>query len=87
MSQLTHPNILPLIGASLSNRCYALMMEFMPNGSLYSYLRDPSNLYPKYFITYSALKIAQGMEYMHELNYIHRNLKSQNLLLSREFRH
>ena len=85
MNKLQHPNILRLVGASLSNRCYALMMEFMPNGSLYTYLRDPTNLYPKHFTTYSAQKIAEGMKYMHELNYMQRDLKSQNLLLSENF--
>ena len=85
MNELQHPNILRLVGASLSNHCYALMMEFMPNGSLYSFLRDPTNLFPKHFTVYSAQKIAEGMKYMHERNYIQRDLKSHNLLLSENF--
>ncbi|TYZ62129.1 hypothetical protein PybrP1_005064 [[Pythium] brassicae (nom. inval.)] len=46
MGALKHRNVLKLLGASLTPSCYVLMMEYMPNGSLYEYLRDAANFFP-----------------------------------------
>ncbi|RHZ27439.1 hypothetical protein DYB31_012890, partial [Aphanomyces astaci] len=34
MSRLDHPNVLQLIGASLTSSCYVLIMEYMANGTI-----------------------------------------------------
>ena len=42
---LTHPNILPLLGVSVSidPRCFCILTEWMPNGNVVQYTRS----YPK----------------------------------------
>lgn len=82
MSSLKHPNILKLIGASLTPSCYVLVMEYMPNGSLYEYLRDEANFFPEQMITTCAYDIAAGMSYIHQSGILQRDLKSKNCLLS-----
>lgn len=82
MSALKHPNILKLIGASLTPSCYVLVMEYMSNGSLYEYLRDEANFFPTQMITTCAYDIAAGMSYTHQYGIMQRDLKSKNCLLS-----
>jgi serine/threonine protein kinase len=82
MGRLKHPNIVHLVGASLTMSCYVLVMEYMSNGSLYDYLRDESNFFPSQMIITSAFDIASGMKYIHQSGVLQRDLKSKNLLLS-----
>ncbi|KAL4162803.1 hypothetical protein PRNP1_003335 [Phytophthora ramorum] len=65
MHALKHPNIVKLLGASLTQSCYVLIMEYMPNGSLYDYLRDTANFFPHQLIVTSAFDIASGMAHIH----------------------
>ncbi|KAG3058557.1 hypothetical protein PC121_g14338 [Phytophthora cactorum] len=58
MHALKHPNIVKLLGASLTHSCYVLVMEYMPNGSLYEYLRDAANFFPHQLVVTSAFDIA-----------------------------
>lgn len=82
MNCLKHPNILTLIGASLTPSCYVLVMEYMTNGSLYEYLRDADNFFPHQLVLTAALDIAAGMAYVHAAGILQRDLKSKNCLLS-----
>lgn len=82
MNELKHPNILRLVGASLTPSCYVLVMEYMSNGSLYDYLRDEANFFPGPMIINGAYDIAAGMRTIHEHGILQRDLKSKNCLLS-----
>ncbi|GMF35178.1 unnamed protein product [Phytophthora lilii] len=83
MHALKHPNIVKLLGASLTQSCYVLVMEYMPNGSLYEYLRDAANFFPHQLIVTSAYDIALGMAHIHACDVLQRDLKSKNCLLSK----
>ncbi|DAZ94345.1 TPA: hypothetical protein N0F65_000909 [Lagenidium giganteum] len=82
MNSLKHPNLVKLIGASLTPRCYVLVMEYMSNGSLYEYLRDEANFMPAQMIITCAFDIAAGMAHIHACGVMQRDLKSKNCLLS-----
>ncbi|KAG3110531.1 hypothetical protein PI125_g9922 [Phytophthora idaei] len=82
MHALKHPNIVKLLGASLTHSCYVLVMEYMPNGSLYEYLRDAANFFPHQLVVTSAFDIASGMAHIHACDVLQRDLKSKNCLLS-----
>ncbi|KAJ0400766.1 hypothetical protein ATCC90586_002042 [Pythium insidiosum] len=82
MSALHHPNIVKLIGASLTPSCYVLVMEYMSNGSLYDYLRDEDNFFPQQMIVTAALDVAEGMRHIHASGVLQRDLKSKNCLVS-----
>ncbi|KDO23013.1 TKL protein kinase [Saprolegnia parasitica CBS 223.65] len=82
MSRMNHPNVLHLIGASLTSSCYVLIMEYMANGSLYEYLRDPNNIIPMPLVLNCTLDIIHGMSHVHEQGVLQRDLKTKNLLVS-----
>ena len=59
---------------------YSLVMELMPQGSLYNVLHNNQEL--PWPIRYQiALDIAHGLETLHEHQILHRDLKSLNVLL------
>ncbi|KAA8492913.1 Serine/threonine-protein kinase EDR1 [Porphyridium purpureum] len=87
MSKLKHPNIVPFLGASVQQPNLAIVLEFMPGGSLYRAIhrrrRNHLGPFPLLKTLWIAYGISKGMEYLH-CQYpviIHRDLKSPNILL------
>ncbi|KAL8141968.1 hypothetical protein V2J09_015000 [Rumex salicifolius] len=80
--RLDHPNIIALIGACKKPPVFCIITEYLSGGSLRKYLHQqepyslPLNLFFKL-----ALDIARGMQYLHSQGVLHRDLKSENLLL------
>ncbi|CAM8887513.1 unnamed protein product [Rhodiola kirilowii] len=87
MKRLRHPNVLLFMGAVTSPQHLAIVTEFLPRGSLFRLLqRNTSKLDWRRRI-HMALDIARGMNYLHHCNppIIHRDLKSSNLLVDRNW--
>jgi len=79
MAQLRSPNIVQFYGYCVSPN-YCIVMEYMPNGSLFSVLRSHKPLeWPTRFKI--AVDIAKGLAFLHEENILHRDIKSLNVLL------
>ncbi|GLJ17606.1 hypothetical protein SUGI_0306570 [Cryptomeria japonica] len=80
--QLHHPNIIELVAACKKAPVFCIITEYLPGGSLRAYLhkQEPHSL-PVKLILRMALDIARGMQYLHSQGIIHRDLKSENLLL------
>ena len=76
---MNHFTIVKFIGFS-ANPPYCLLTEYIPGGSLYNRLHHGPKLDPSK-LTIIALGIACGLQYMHENKYIHRDIKSLNILL------
>ncbi|CAN4090085.1 unnamed protein product [Withania somnifera] len=90
LSQLSHPNLVRLIGYCLEDEHRLLVYEFMPRGSLENHLFRRST----YFQPLSwnlrmkvALEAAKGLEYLHspEAKVIYRDFKSSNILLDANY--
>ena len=81
LASLRHENVVRFIGACQKPRVWCIVTEYIREGSLRTSLaknRAPSlRLALRY-----ALDIARGMEYLHKFNVIHRDLKSDNLLMA-----
>ncbi|KAG9455116.1 hypothetical protein H6P81_008020 [Aristolochia fimbriata] len=87
LSRLYHPNIVQFIAACRKPPVYCIITEYMSQGTLRMYLhkKEPYSLSTETILRL-ALDISRGMEYLHSQGVIHRDLKSQNLLLNDEMR-
>ncbi|KAL6997177.1 Serine/threonine-protein kinase ht1, variant 2 [Sarracenia purpurea var. burkii] len=95
--RLQHPNIItvnspfPLfligmfIAACKKNPVFCIITEYLAGGSLRKYLhqQEPYSL-PLNLVLRLALDIAHGMQYLHSQGILHRDLKSENLLLGED---
>lgn len=55
--------------------------EYMPGGSLYDYVHKNHNVLELSQLLKFAIDVCKGMEYLHQSNIIHRDLKTANLLM------
>eukprot|EP01130_Rhizamoeba_saxonica_P017637 TRINITY_DN8592_c0_g1_i1.p1 TRINITY_DN8592_c0_g1~~TRINITY_DN8592_c0_g1_i1.p1 ORF type:complete len:655 (-),score=102.90 TRINITY_DN8592_c0_g1_i1:1655-3619(-) len=82
MCSLSHNNIVNLLG--LCTQPFCMVMEYYPLGSLDRYVHnpDPNQLFTEEYRTKAALDIAKGMKYLHDQVYMHRDLRSPNVLVA-----
>ncbi|KAG8639273.1 serine/threonine-protein kinase EDR1-like isoform X4 [Manihot esculenta] len=84
LGQLHHPNIVAFYGVvtdgPLNN--LATVTEYMVNGSLKQVLRRKDRTIDRRKRIILAMDAAFGMEYLHEKNIVHFDLKSHNLLVN-----
>ncbi|KAG8385798.1 hypothetical protein BUALT_Bualt03G0082700 [Buddleja alternifolia] len=87
LSRLYHPNIVQFIAACKKPPVYCIITEYMSQGTLRMYLnkKEPYSLSTDTILRL-ALDISRGMEYLHSQGVMHRDLKSNNLLLNDEMR-
>ncbi|THU52766.1 hypothetical protein C4D60_Mb10t07390 [Musa balbisiana] len=82
LANLKHPNIVRFIGACRKPLVWCIVTEYAKGGSVRQFLMKRQNRsVPLKLAVKQALDIAKGMEYVHELGFIHRDLKSDNLLI------
>jgi len=83
---LRHPNILPLLGATLeaadNKRRYALVSEWMDNGDITSFVMGHGDVNRVQLL----IDVAHGLEYLHGLNFVHGDLKGPNILIKKDHR-
>ncbi|GAQ92012.1 proline-rich extensin-like receptor kinase (PERK) family [Klebsormidium nitens] len=90
ISRVHHRNLVKLLGFVVEEDQRYLVMEFIPNGTLYAALHpklsdDPLDWACRRTV---AIGIARGMAYLHDDCYpriIHRDLKSSNILLDNRY--
>ena len=58
-----------------------LLSEFMPGGSVYDYLHNQRGVFKFPVLLRVAIDVSKGMDYLHQNNIIHRDLKAANLLM------
>ncbi|KAF5767948.1 putative protein kinase RLK-Pelle-LRR-IX family [Helianthus annuus] len=93
LTKVRHRHLVLLLGYSTQGLKIILVYEYMPQGELSRHLfhwekfkLEPLSWKRRLSI---ALDVARGMEYLHSLahqSFIHRDLKSSNILLSDDFR-
>jgi tRNA A-37 threonylcarbamoyl transferase component Bud32 len=81
MNALKHPNIVQLFGICEEGKTAYIVMEFMPGGSLFAFLRKPASE-PWQVRFPIIIDITNGLVYMHSQSMLHRDLKSLNILLT-----
>ncbi|XP_027342460.1 receptor-like kinase TMK3 [Abrus precatorius] len=93
LSKVRHRHLVSLLGYSVEGNERLLVYEYMPLGALSQHLfhwkslkLEPLSWSQRLAI---ALDVARGIEYLHSLarqTFIHRDLKSSNILLGDDFR-
>ena len=88
LKNLRHPNILLFMGASCKAPYYFVVTEFCENGNLFELLHQHKNISLNWDERRRiALEVALGMNYLHSFEppILHRDLKSMNVLLDKNF--
>ncbi|KAH7651206.1 Non-specific serine/threonine protein kinase protein [Dioscorea alata] len=93
LCKVHHASLVELIGYAASNDDLFLVYEYAQKGSLKNHLHEPQNKGHTSLSWISrvqiALDAARGLEYIHEhtkTNYVHRDIKTSNILLDGSFR-
>ncbi|XP_057988493.1 serine/threonine/tyrosine-protein kinase HT1-like isoform X2 [Hevea brasiliensis] len=83
--RLSHPNIVTFVAACKKPPVFCIITEYLAGGSLRKYLhqQEPHSV-PLNLVLKLGLDIARGMQYLHSQGVLHRDLKSENLLLGED---
>lgn len=79
----THPNIVTVYDVYYHNDRFYVTMEYMNYGSL-TYLIHTNVKIPESVIAYVCKEVLLALRALHKNNEIHRDIKSQNILIDRE---
>ncbi|KAH9301727.1 hypothetical protein KI387_013310 [Taxus chinensis] len=83
LATLKHQNVVRFIGACRKHMVWCIVTEYAKGGSVRQFLaRRQNRAVPLKLALKQALDVARGMEYLQSLGFIHRDLKSDNLLIA-----
>ena len=83
MERLTHPSIVRVFDFAVQDGIPFLIMEYAPNGSLRRRYTEGSIVSLPEIIP-SIKQVAAALQYAHEQQFIHRDVKPENMLLGRQ---
>ena len=87
MSMLDSPYIIKFFGFFTFRKRFWITMEYLENKSLYTFLHSERVLKPVWSQLKQvnmALDIARGLDYLHRIKILHRDIKSHNILLDED---
>ncbi|KAK7317184.1 hypothetical protein RJT34_01194 [Clitoria ternatea] len=82
--RLRHQNIITFVAACKKPPVFCIITEYLAGGSLGKFLHQQQKLLSFKLVLKLALDIARGMQYLHSQGILHRDLKSENLLLGED---
>ncbi|KAL2231719.1 UNVERIFIED_CONTAM: Serine/threonine-protein kinase STY46 [Sesamum indicum] len=81
MRKVRHKNVVQFIGACTRPPNLCIVTEYMSGGSVYDYLHKQKGSFKLPALLKVAIDVSKGMNYLHQNNIIHRDLKAANLLM------
>lgn len=85
MCAMSHPSLLKCVAASLTPPNVLLVTEYMKRGTLFDVLYKQRIKLTWSMIRKIALQVGEGMAHMHEHGFVHRDLKSGNILVDSSY--
>ncbi|MDO4555272.1 MAG: Stk1 family PASTA domain-containing Ser/Thr kinase [Lachnospiraceae bacterium] len=82
---LLHPNIVTIYDVGEEDGLHYIVMELVEGLTLESYIHKTGKLTPEETVRFS-IQIAQGLEAAHSNNTVHRDIKPQNIIVTKEGR-
>jgi len=76
-----HPNVVNFVDAYFHNNCLWVLMEYMEGGALTEMIE--AGEIPEPQIATICQETAKGLAHLHSMDIIHRDIKSDNILLGR----
>ena len=80
---LSHPNIVTVFDAGEQEGEYYMAMEYVEGETLKN-LVTRQGPFPEKLVRYLAVHACRGLQYAHEREIVHRDIKSGNMMLTRE---
>ncbi|CAL5340442.1 unnamed protein product [Camellia sinensis] len=84
LREVQHRNVVRFVGACTKAPHLCIVTEYMPGGSLYEYIHKNHIVLNLPQLLQFAIDVCSGMEYLHQNNIIHRDLKTANLLMDND---
>ncbi|EAY14147.1 TKL family protein kinase [Trichomonas vaginalis G3] len=84
LASSSHPTLVQLVGATDSYP-YCIVTKYIPNGNLFDALHK-NNMLSQTDLTIALYDIARGMKCIHSSGFVHRDLKSPNVLIDQNKR-
>lgn len=84
-ASLMHPNIVFIIDEGQQDNVLYIAMEYLDGENLHQYIRKKGKLNLEEVVAILC-PIAQALEYIHHRGYVHRDVKSSNIIITKEKR-
>ncbi|XP_018674129.2 serine/threonine-protein kinase STY17-like isoform X1 [Musa acuminata AAA Group] len=81
LKKIQYENVVRFIGACTKPSQFCIVTEYMHGGNLYDYLHKHHNILELSMLLRFAIDVCKGMDYLHQNDIIHRDLKTANLLM------
>lgn len=82
LKSLTHPSVVKYEGLVRGPDVVSIILEYVENGSLLHTLKAFGN-FPEKLVASYVVKILEGLNYLHEQNVVHCDLKAANILTTK----
>ncbi|KAI9324376.1 kinase-like domain-containing protein, partial [Zopfochytrium polystomum] len=82
LKEARHPNVVQFMGSIIHDSKVLLVTEFVSGGNVKDWIQDAERELSERMKISIAIDVARAMAYLHAHNIIHRDLKSENLLVT-----
>lgn len=83
LKKLNHPNIVKLYDVIYTSKHVYMVMEYCEKGDLADYMKAKNKPFKEFFAQYYTKQLADGLQYLITNKILHRDIKPQNLLLTK----
>jgi serine/threonine protein kinase len=84
IAKLSHPNIVNIFDIGEEDNNHYMIMEFLEGNSLANILKTTNKPVPPHLVASIGIQICDALECAHENNITHRDVKPENIILSKK---